>query len=68
MFDELGLNVARQPDNARQPTTGQPHRAGSTGETPDVVEDLLARRPAATRMPSDTAGKLRRREPAARAG
>ena len=39
-----GLNVARQPDNARQPAPGQPLAAGWSGETPDVVEELLAGR------------------------
>jgi biotin synthase len=40
MFEELGLNVARQPDNAANPRPD--NRAGwMEGETPDVVEDLL---------------------------
>src|SRR5256714_14101620 len=44
MFEELGLNVARQPDNGAKPRPS--NRAGwLDGETPDVVEDHL--RPAA---------------------
>jgi biotin synthase len=40
MFEELGLNVARQPDNASNPRPD--NRTGwLTGETPDVVEQLL---------------------------
>jgi biotin synthase len=40
MFSELGLNVARQPDNAANPRPD--NRSGwLEGETPDVVEDLL---------------------------
>jgi biotin synthase len=40
MFEELGLNVARQPDNASNPRPD--NRSGwLAGETPDVVEDLL---------------------------
>jgi biotin synthase len=40
MFEELGLNVARQPDNATNPRPD--NRSGwLTGETPDVVEQLL---------------------------
>lgn len=39
MFEELGLNVARQPDNAANPRPD--NRSGwLTGETPDVVEEL----------------------------
>ena len=41
MFEELGLNVARQPDNAANPRPD--NRSGwLEGETPDLVEDLLA--------------------------
>jgi biotin synthase len=41
MFTDLGLNVARQPDNGTQPRPD--NRAGwLEGETPDVVEELLA--------------------------
>jgi biotin synthase len=41
MFEELGLNVARQPDNGANPRPD--NRAGwLEGETPDVVEDYLA--------------------------
>jgi biotin synthase len=40
MFEELGLNVARQPDNAAHPRPD--NRSGwLSGETPDVVEELL---------------------------
>ena len=46
MFEELGLNVARQPDNAANPRPD--NRSGwMEGETPDVVEELLADRPRA---------------------
>ena len=49
MFEEHGLNVARQPDNAANPRPD--NRSGwLAGETPDVVEELLdaARRARAT--------------------
>jgi biotin synthase len=40
MFEHLGLNVARQPDNGANPRPD--NRAGwLEGETPDVVEDFL---------------------------
>ena len=40
MFEELGLNVARQPDNGANPRPD--NRSGwLEGETPDVVEDYL---------------------------
>ena len=40
MFEELGLNVARQPDNGSNPRPD--NRSGwLDGETPDVVEELL---------------------------
>ena len=40
MFEELGLNIARQPDNASNPRPD--NRSGwLVGETPDVVEELL---------------------------
>ena len=40
MFEELGLNVARQPDNAANPRPD--NRSGwLSGETPDVVEELI---------------------------
>src|SRR6202049_4983317 len=46
MFEELGLNVARQPDNGANPRPD--NRAGwLEGETPDVVEELLQSGPAA---------------------
>jgi biotin synthase len=41
MFEELGLNVARQLDNAANPRPD--NRSGwMSGETPDVVEELFA--------------------------
>ena len=41
MFEEHGLNVARQPDNGANPRPD--NRSGwLDGETPDVVEELLA--------------------------
>jgi len=40
MFEDLGLNVARQPDNGARPRPD--NRLGwLDGETPDVVEELL---------------------------
>ena len=40
MFEELGLNIARQPDNGANPRPD--NRSGwLDGETPDVVEELL---------------------------
>ena len=51
MFEELGLNVARQPDNAANPRPD--NRSGwLEGETPDVVEELLEAE-AAPRAPVD---------------
>ena len=42
MFEELGLNVARQSDNAANPRPD--NRSGwLSGETPDVVQEHLAR-------------------------
>jgi biotin synthase len=44
MFEELGLNVARQPDNAANPRPD--NRSGwLAGETPDLVETLLEQAP-----------------------
>ena len=44
MFTDLGLNVARQPDNASNPRPD--NRSGwMAGETPDVVEELLGPEP-----------------------
>jgi biotin synthase len=41
MFTELGLNIARQPDNGSNPRPD--NRSGwLEGETPDVVQELLA--------------------------
>jgi biotin synthase len=43
MFEELGLNVARQVDNAANPRPD--NRTGwLEGETPDVVDELLGDR------------------------
>ncbi|MEA2254162.1 MAG: biotin synthase, partial [Solirubrobacteraceae bacterium] len=40
MFTELGLNVARQPDNGARPRPD--NRSGwLDGETPDVIDELL---------------------------
>jgi biotin synthase len=45
MFEELGLNVARQPDNAANPRPD--NRSGwLSGETPDVLEQVLEGEPA----------------------
>jgi biotin synthase len=45
MFEELGLNVARQADNATNPRPD--NRSGwLAGETPDVVDQLLGSTPA----------------------
>jgi biotin synthase len=45
MFEDLGLNVARQPDNGSNPRPD--NRSGwLRGETPDVVDELLASAPA----------------------
>jgi biotin synthase len=45
MFEELGLNVARQPDNGANPRPD--NRAGwLEGETPDVVQEHLGMAPA----------------------
>jgi biotin synthase len=41
MFEQLGLNVARQPDNAANPRPD--NRSGwLSGETPDLVDELIA--------------------------
>ena len=62
MFREHGLNVARQPDNAADPRPD--NRSGwLSGETPDVVEELLgATSPAAA---GDAQAGGRAAEPAA---
>jgi biotin synthase len=40
MFEQLGLNVARQPDNAANPRPD--NRSGwMAGETPDLVDELI---------------------------
>ena len=50
MFESLGLNVARQPDNGANPRPD--NRSGwLEGETPDVVEELLAEADAASGSP-----------------
>jgi biotin synthase len=42
MFEELGLNVARHPDNAANPRPD--NRSGwMEGDTPDVIDELLVR-------------------------
>jgi biotin synthase len=49
MFSELGLNVARQPDNGSNPRPD--NRSGwLAGETPDVLEDYLAEAELEVRM------------------
>jgi biotin synthase len=56
MFEELGLNVARQPDNAANPRPD--NRSGwLEGETPDVVEQLLEHVPE-SKAPQETEEKL----------
>lgn len=41
MFEELGLNVARQPDNGSNPRPD--NRSGwLDGETPDLIDEHLA--------------------------
>src|SRR5947199_1842657 len=58
MFTELGLNVARQPDNGERPRPD--NRSGVlAGETPDVVEELLAAEPAFEVRLWDPSGQLR---------
>ncbi|MDQ2761353.1 MAG: biotin synthase BioB [Actinomycetota bacterium] len=54
MFEQLGLNVARQPDNGSDPRPD--NRAGwLRGETPDVVSDAPAKPDAAPATPSSQA-------------
>jgi biotin synthase len=49
MFEELGLNVARQPDNGANPRPD--NRAGwLDGETPNVVEEHIGAAPAAEQI------------------
>jgi biotin synthase len=58
MFEELGLNVARQPDNAANPRPD--NRSGwLEGETPDVLEDALAQAPTLNVRLWDPASQLR---------
>ncbi|HEY6397124.1 MAG TPA: biotin synthase BioB, partial [Solirubrobacteraceae bacterium] len=62
MFEELGLNVARQPDNGSNPRPD--NRSGwLQGETPDVVREALAEAepPALTVRLWDPASQLRKR-------
>lgn len=48
MFEELGLNVARQPDNGANPRPD--NRSGwLDGETPDIISEALEE-PAAPRL------------------
>ena len=57
MFEELGLNVARQPDNAANPRPD--NRSGwMEGETPDVVEELVSPRTAASSRRMQAVGPL----------
>jgi biotin synthase len=52
MFEEHGLNVARQPDNAANPRPD--NRSGwLAGETPDVVEEFLGAQRAPSGAPGD---------------
>jgi biotin synthase len=58
MFTDLGLNVARQPDNGGAPRPD--NRSGwLEGETPDVIEDLLEAESALEIRLWDPAGQLR---------
>jgi biotin synthase len=57
MFTELGLNVARQPDNAANPRPD--NRSGwMAGETPDVVQELLGDEPEPEPAPATLAVRL----------
>jgi biotin synthase len=59
MFEELGLNVARQPDNGANPRPD--NRSGwLDGETPDVVEELLAQTALADDHSTDESGESHR--------
>ena len=61
MFEELGLNVARQPDNASNPRPD--NRSGwLSGETPDVIEEVLDRAPAPEVSMKPIGGKAKRRK------
>ena len=52
MFEELGLNVARQPDNAANPRPD--NRSGwMEGETPDVVSALIDAEAGADVLPEE---------------
>jgi biotin synthase len=52
MFEEHGLNVARQPDNATNPRPD--NRSGwLAGETPDVVDQFLGAQRAPSAAPGD---------------
>jgi len=58
MFEELGLNVARQPDNAANPRPD--NRSGwLEGETPDVLQEAFEQPPALTVRLWDPASQLR---------
>jgi biotin synthase len=55
MFGELGLNTARQPDNAANPRPD--NRSGwLDGETPDLLEEHLVGTPQRRPMPDGPAG------------
>src|SRR5205807_6127801 len=54
MFEQHGLNVARQPDNAENPRPD--NRSGwLSGETPDVIGELLGGAAASATAPATTA-------------
>jgi biotin synthase len=58
MFEELGLNIARQPDNGSQPRPD--NRSGwLDGETPDVVSQALPAGPGLTVRLWDPSTQLR---------
>ncbi|HTQ68187.1 MAG TPA: biotin synthase BioB [Solirubrobacteraceae bacterium] len=62
MFTELGLNVAPQPDNAENPRPD--NRSGwMSGETPDVVEELLGDGPAREPEPGEATLAVRLWDP-----
>jgi biotin synthase len=67
MFEELGLNVARQPDNGSNPRPD--NRSGwLRGETPDVVEELMAAGPSVDAGPPAPSGEVGARPPRGEAG
>jgi biotin synthase len=57
MFEDLGLNVARQADNGANPRPD--NRTGwLEGETPDVIDDALAQRASAPRRDEELSIRL----------